>query len=201
MANETNKVLTDYLSRPEVTPLEDPQMVVEIVNDPTATTSAIVQEIVNELTPPSELDKNFQLDELMTDLMAKVKRIGMCAKDLHYRAKGKPFYGIHQLADLAYKIEEDTDHIAEIYFMGDRTKEPPTMIQVYEKAIHQSVWYPRNDKYYLGGLIDICRSTIHAIENIKSKHELKAGVSAVIDSISENCLLTIGLLDQTAKGN
>ena len=161
---------------------------------------SIVEEIVNAETPIGMEDSLVAADEDMTDLMAKVKRIGMCAKDLHYRAKGKPFYGLHQLADLAYEVESDTDQIAEVYFLGDRNKEPPRMEDVYTRAIALNVLYPKDDTYFIGGLMDICRMTMHSIEGIKGKYPTtKAGVHAVLDKISEHCLLSIGLLDQTLK--
>ena len=191
--------LTDYLVNAEPAP----NAVVVVADDPTATPPAIVQEIVNELTAPEpDLPTTPQelYDEAMRDLMAKVKRIGMCAKDLHYRAKGKPFYGLHQLADLVCEVEDDTDHIAEVYFMGDRGIEPPRMDEVYRKAIDLMVLYPRDDRYFIGGLMDICRTTMHSIESIKRQFEVKSGVAAVLDKISEHCLLSIGLLDQTMKG-
>lgn len=193
MATENMKQsLADYLVNPGPTP----DAVVVAMTEPTAMPTAAVQEIVNELTPPAPIVP----DDDMTDLMAKVKRIGMCAKDLHYRAKGKPFYGLHQLADLAYEVESDTDQIAEIYFLGDRGIEPPRMDEVFLKACNLVVFYPRDENYFIGGLMDICRVTMHSIEDIKAKFpDIKSGVCAVLDKISEHCLLAIGLLDQTLK--
>lgn len=199
MAGEANVTLADYLVAPP--PASD--AVVVVASDPNAMPAAAVQEVINEIVenePMSATIAEVFPDEEMKDLMAKVKRIGMCAKDLHYRAKGKPFYGLHQLADLAYQIEEDTDHIAEIYFMGDRGIEPPRMDEVFQRAIDLVVLYPKDDRYFIGGLMDICRVTMHSIESIKQNFEVKSGVAAVLDKISEHCLLSIGLLDQTMKG-
>lgn len=186
---DANMTLADYLVAAEP-PMPTEVVTAEII--PNATPAAVVQEIIEDIPPV--------LDEMMKDLMGKVKRIGMCAKDLHYRAKGKPFYGLHLLADLTYQVEEDTDHIAEIYFMGDRGIEPPRMDEVYKRAIDQIVLYPRDDRYFIGGLMDICRVTMHFIEEIKRSGDIKSGVAAVLDKISEHCLLAIGLLDQTMKG-
>lgn len=200
--DDVKKTLTDYLVN-----AESPQeAVVVVAGDPEATPSAIVQEIVNEAAAAvAEPGVGISVEPVypdmeMTDLMAKVKRIGMCAKDLHYRAKGKPFYGLHQLADLTYEVESDTDQIAEIYFMGDRGIEPPRMDEVFRLACDILVLYPRDDNYFIGGLMDACRMTMHSIEIIKKNFpDIKSGVCAVLDKISEHCLLAIGLLDQTMK--
>jgi hypothetical protein len=199
---EIKKTLTDYLVNTEPAP----DAVVIVANDPEATPSAVEQEIINTVaaaaaeTDPEVDIGPLPLDEQMTDLMAKVKRIGMCAKDLHYRAKGKPFYGLHQLADLAYEVESDTDQIAEIYFLGDRGIEPPRMDEVFTRACAVPVIYPKDDNYFIGGLMDCCRLTMHSIEDIKKAFpDIKSGVCAVLDKISEHCLLAIGLLDQTMK--
>ena len=198
---EVKQTLTDYLVN--AAPMPDGTVVV-VADDPQATPSAIVQELVNGLEAQAiaaeePLSEPFP-DEQMTQLMAKVKRIGMCAKDLHYRAKGKPFYGLHQLADLAYEVESDTDQIAEIYFLGDRGIEPPRMETVFRMACDETVIYPKDDNYFIGGLMDACRTTMHYIEGIKAQFPaIKSGVCAVLDKISEHCLLAIGLLDQTMK--
>ena len=204
MAGKSDVTLKDFLVGGAPVGPAIPDTTVIVANDPEATTPAIVQEIVNALegaepVPAPILDIVFP-DEEMLDLMAHVKRIGMCAKDLHYRAKGKPFYGLHLLADLVHQVEEDTDHIAEVYFMGDRGIEPPRMTQVFGRANSLMVWYPRDNNYFIGGLMDICRTSMHLIEDIKKKYEVKSGVAAVLDKISEHCLLAIGLLDQTMKG-
>ncbi len=140
-------------------------------------------------------------DDDMKVLMAHLKRIGMCAKDMHYRCKGKPFYGLHELADLVWEVNHETDQIAEIYFMGERGINPPRMADVCIMAANLPVNYPSNDKYFIGGTMDACLQTMHKIEDIKNRFpELKSGTVAILDSISQQCLLRIGLLDQTMKG-
>jgi hypothetical protein len=142
-----------------------------------------------------------QPDEEMRNLMSWMKRIGMCAKDMHYRCKGKPFYGLHELADLVYEVEHETDQIAEIYFLGERGIEPPRMADVCSAAASLPVNYPSNDKYFIGGTMNACLQTMHKIEDIKKNFpDLKSGTVAVLDAISQHCLLAIGLLDQTMKG-
>lgn len=140
-------------------------------------------------------------DDDMLDLMALMKRIGMAAKNLHYRAKGKPFYGLHLLSDLVWQVEHDTDEIAEIYYLGERGIEPPKMEEVCLKAATLPLTGEEGDKYYISALLHITLETMHKVEDIKKKYsELKSGVVAVLDHVSQQCLLSIGLLDQTMKG-
>lgn len=142
-----------------------------------------------------------QPDDEMRNLMSWMKRIGMCAKDMHYRCKGKPFYGLHELADLVYETEHVTDQIAEIYFMGERGIEPPRMEDVCRTAANLPINYPTDDRYFIVGTMDACLQTMHKIEDIKKNFpDLKSGTVAVLDAISQQCLLSIGLLDQTLKG-
>lgn len=186
--NEMQKSLIEYLA--ESKPLAEEEITITPSPAPVVT-------VVETVVPP---DPREICDERMLELLGCVKRIGMCAKDLHYRAKGKPFYGLHELADLIWKIEQDTDQIVEIYFMGTRGKEPPLMTDVFAKAIDTQVLYPRDNNYFIGGLMGICRRTMLTIEAIKKDFpDLPAGMHAVLDSISQQCLLSIGLLDQTLK--
>lgn len=197
MPKKAKVALADYLTSPEAAPTA----VIVAAEEPIPAAPAAVEEIISENVVPAPIPDVVPFPDVeMKDLMGYVKRIGMCAKDLHYRAKGKPFYALHELADLAWKVEDDTDKIAEIYFMGDRGIEPPRMTEVFQNAVNIAVIYPRDDNYFLGGLMDICRLTMHSIEAIKKNYEVKSGVAAVLDQISEHCLLTIGLLDQTMKG-
>lgn len=186
MPDEIKADLAGYLLGEAPAPVE---AIVAIPDAPTEPVAPII-------TTPS-----FPDDE-MTDLMAHIKCVGMCAKDVHYRCKGKSFYGLHQLADLVWELNRETDQIAEIYFMGERGVPPPRMNEVFARAINIQVMYPKNDKYFIGGLMDICLQTMHKIEAIKHNFpELKSGTVAVLDQISQQCLLNIGLLDQTLKGD
>lgn len=144
--------------------------------------------------PPSPVD-------LITELTAHLKRIGMAAKDLHYRAKGKAFYGEHLLADLVLKVEENADDLIEVYFLGQTGITPPRMADVCMQAATLPVDYPTNEFYFEKGLFDICFKTARLVERIKKDcPNLVAGVHAVLDKISQEAYTAIGLLDQTIKG-
>lgn len=192
MPNEVKNDLAGYLLG------EAPAAVETIVVSPEAPVAPV------GLTPPVAAIPPAPVfpDSEMADLMAYLKCIGMCAKDMHYRCKGKAFYGLHQLGDLTWQLADETDKIAEIYFMGERGINPPRMKEVCANAVGIEVMYPSDDKYFIGGLMNICLQTMHKIEAIKNNYpDLKSGTVAVLDQISQNCLLNIGLLDQTMKGN
>lgn len=144
--------------------------------------------------PPSPVD-------LITDLLSHLKRIGMAAKDLHYRAKGKPFYGEHLLADLIYSVEGETDDLIEVYFLGQTGLTPPRMADVCMNAATLPVNYQTNEFYFESGLFDVCFQTARLVERIKKDcPDLVAGVHAILDGVSQKCYTAIGLLDQTMKG-
>ena len=57
------------------------------------------------------------------------------------------------------------------------------------------------DKFFVSCLLVMCNRTMHKVEDIKKKApQLKSGVVACLDQISQQLLLSIGLLDQTMKG-
>lgn len=175
----------------------EPPVVEAVTVTPEVPVPAPAAEIITS-APPISMP---QPDEEMRNLMSWMKRIGMCAKDMHYRCKGKPFYGLHELADLVYETEHITDQIAEIYFMGERGIEPPRMEDVCRTAASLPINYPTDDRYFIGGTMDACLQAMHKIEDIKRNFtNLKSGTIAVLDAISQQCLLSIGLLDQTMKG-
>lgn len=164
------------------------------------------QYLIGAITPPPPIatevivvpDEN--PDAQMTLLMAHLKRIEMCAKDLHYHMKGKPFYGIHLLADLIFETGALSDKIAEVYFLGSRETVPPRMDKVAKIAIEIPVVFSRDDSYFVSGTMNICKKTMDLVEDIKATYpDIKAGVSAVIDEISQQCLLALGFLSRTMK--
>lgn len=143
-------------------------------------------------------------DGQMLALLAHVNRVGMCAKDVHYLVKGQQFYGLHKLADLVWEVGNTTDDLIECYYMGARGIEPPRMAAVAQVACSIPVSYPGRDmnENLIGGLYLLCIDTVHLIERIKADNpKLLAGVSSVVDGLSQKLLVVIGLLDQTLKTN
>lgn len=189
--NDVQTTLVDYLAGSPA-----PSDVVVVTAEPTESAPVVV-----ETDATATAAKTDACDAAMKLLLGRIKRIGMCAKDLHYRAKGKPFYGLHQLSDLVWQVEQETDDLIEIYFMGTRGVEPPRMDEVFAIALGVAVAYPKDDRYFIGGLMHICHSSMLLVDQIKKDYpDLPAGVHAVLDGISQKCLLSIGLLDQSMKG-
>ena len=170
------------------TPIDIPVTVEQVSANPDSIAVTVIAP-----PPPSPVD-------LMTDLIAHLKRIGMAAKDLHYRAKGKPFYGEHLLADLVYQVEGNFDDIIEVYFLGQTGLTPPRMADICMQSATLPVNYQTNEVYFESGLFDICFQTARLVERIKKEcPDLAAGVHAILDKISQESYTAIGLLDRTMK--
>ena len=170
-------------------PIELPVAVEQVSSNPDAVAVTVLAP-----PPPSPVD-------MITDLIAHLKRIGMAAKDLHYRAKGKPFYGEHLLADLVMDVESNFDDLIEVYFLGQTGITPPRMADICRQAANLIVGHQRNEFYFESGLFDICFKTARLVERIKHDcPDLAAGVHAILDKISQEAYTAIGLLDRTMKG-
>lgn len=193
---ETKKALETFLNSPDaeiiIVPEQTPEQPVVAIEQTSASPDGVAITVKQPIVAPVDL---------IVDLLAHLKRIGMSAKDLHYRATGKPFYGEHLLADLSYGIEANTDDLIEVYFLGATGLTPPRMTDIYSKACAIRVGYPMNNSYFEGGLFNICLKTARLVEQIKKDcPDLVAGVHAILDKISQECYTAIGLLDQTLKG-
>lgn len=176
-----NETLIEYLANP------NPIVEVETIVTP------IMSSEEKELARKAELDVEMKL------LMAEIKKIAMTAKNLHYRAKGKPFYGVHELADLVWQTGLITDQIAEIYFMGERKIEPPIMEEVYLKACSLPDKEVITQDNYFEAVLFACSTVVAHVERIKKEYTFISGVMPVLDHISEQCLLAIGFLSQSLK--
>lgn len=186
MGNGSSKELVDYLMNPEAAiPSET---VIVTTEEPT------VEVIPSVITPEDRLDVN------MTMLMARLKEIGMNAKDVHYRAKGKAFFALHEMADLIWDMDKLTDNIAEIYFMGERLKEPPLLSVVYAQALTISTRDAGELTQFIERLRDSVGICIQEVEEIKKEFpDLTSGVVALLDEISQKSLIALGFLEQTLK--
>ena len=159
----TSISLADFLTAPD-----------EEITSPITT---IVPTAVAEEVPPAPVV--VAVTEKVNDpyidffnLLADLKRIGMSAKNLHYRAKGNEFYGIHLLSDLIYSINSLADELVEVYFMGELGQDAPMMEEVCRKAADiplVSTSSKDDDKFYAGYLANIVSKTINDVEEIKKK--------------------------------
>lgn len=133
-------------------------------------------------------------------VLADIWAIGMCAKDLHYRAAGTPFYSLHILADIMWDVIRESDDLIETYYLGENRSEPPMMEKIFQMAIDTCPAKIETKEPYAERLLAICHRTIDDVEEAKKMPEIKSGVHAVLDTISQKALVSVGLLSQTLKG-
>ena len=135
-------------------------------------------------------------------IQAHACAIEMAAKDLHYRAKGKPFYGVHLLADLVHKIGDHKDDLNEVFYLGDKGMPPPLMCYTTANACKVLESFDlstdRDEDKIVDGLRILCKSLVSLVEEAKKTYEYKAGVQAILDNISADALQADGLLHRTS---
>jgi len=137
------------------------------------------------------------VDDPMLEVLIDLCEIDMLAKDLHYRAKGRSFYGIHQLADLVKEIGDNADDLNEVYYMGEKGEEPPERSFVAAKAA-ELVGMVGGEEELLKALAEACANAASAVENTK-KGGVASGTAAVLDEVSKKALQAKGLLARTMK--
>lgn len=142
----------------------------------------------------------------MMDLLSNLCMIGMLSKDLHYRAKGKPFYGLHELSDKIWTIRHLSDELTEVFFLGEKGSVPPEQSAIAMKASlgleHLGIrdFGGNNDEdAILMALYQACQNCAKAVETAKASGSFKSGTNAVLDEISKLALLFGGLIARTAK--
>lgn len=139
-------------------------------------------------------------------ILVALMQIGFYAKDLHYRAKGKAFYGIHELADLAWRISHEFDDINEIHYMGELKVDPPTRQLVAFEAAGKSNSTADGDignlttKQLLERVVTACEKADELVVSAKATG-CAAGTQAVLDEISKDCLKVSALVCQTLKND
>lgn len=160
--------------------------------------AAPVRVVSEMLTNIAESDEAKAIDTIIATSCA----IEMVSKDLHYRAKGKPFYGTHLLADLVNKIGGHKDDLNEIFYLGDQAMPPPLQCYVAAKAIQiveaSGLNVDQDETSIIDGLKSLCDALVQAIETVKKMPNIKAGVQAVLDNISADALQGAGLLHRTS---
>ena len=133
--------------------------------------------------------------------------VGMLAKDLHYRARGKAFYAIHLLSDLVWESRNEVDELLETYYLGEMRTVPPPMFMLEQFAsekAREACLHARNtldpaasqEDQLLKALVTRCESVAGCVEWTKSL-ALRSGSNAVLDEISRKALKSIGLLSRT----
>lgn len=144
------------------------------------------------------------IDSIVSALLC----VGMLAKDLHYRARGKAFYAIHLLADLVWDARKSVDELLEVYYLGERQMPPPLMATYENYAARCAVDLLGNanatstfsgdygEDQLLQALVKACNKTADLVEKAKET-PLRSGTNAVLDEISKKALQNAGLLTRT----
>lgn len=132
------------------------------------------------------------VDDPMLEVLVDLCRVGMLAKDLHYRADGKEFYAVHQLADLVGDVAHIADDLNEVYYMGERGEEPPETAFVAAKAA-ELVGKADGEDALVKALAAACADTANAVEAAKAE-AVSAATSAVLDELAKAALRSKGFL-------
>lgn len=138
----------------------------------------------------------------VVNTLAGLKAVEMVAKDLHYRAKGKTFFAIHELADMIWEVRHFIDELIEVYYLGEKCTIPPLMEDICSKALAManSIGYASptalKEDALLCRLQVRCEVVIKLVEEAK-KLALRSGTQAVLDDISKKMLKSVGLLNRT----
>ena len=128
----------------------------------------------------------------MLDILARLTAIQQYAKDIHYTAKGDPFYAVHLLADrVADGLDDFSDSIKETHYLGGGEL-PPQSKEVLRLAI---AYIPvltdtREDLTRLGSLIS---STLDALGETMGNGRADA---SLLDNIAQDLKLKLGLINR-----
>lgn len=128
----------------------------------------------------------------MLDILARLTAIQQYAKDIHYTAKGDPFYAVHLLADrVADGLDDFSDSIKETHYLGGGEL-PPQSKEILRLAI---AYIPvltdtKSDLTRLAGLIS---STLDALGETMGKGRADA---SLLDNIAQDLKLKLGLINR-----
>ena len=146
-----------------------------------------------------------QLESPMEKLLKTISATAMVAKDLHYKAHGKPFLANHELADMVAEIEKHKDTINEIYYMGELQSNPPLSVVIcgggveIVRGLYGEGMAVEEDNL-IGDLHSLCQQVAEAVESVKERTGIKSGTQAVLDEISNDALQCAGFLKNVLNG-
>lgn len=152
---------------------------------------------------------NQMADDPVAGIVAGLNAVGMIAKDLHYHAKGKAFYAVHELADLVWQVRGQVDELIEVYYLGEQQRTPPPMgvfcslaivkaNRFYDSAAKTPAAVSDEDRI-LQALVLACDAVVADVENAK-EIAFHSGTNAVLDEISKKTLQSRGLLARSIRG-
>lgn len=135
----------------------------------------------------------------MKDCIVRLTVIKNLAKDIHYNAHGREFYGIHLLMDrVADGLDQFIDDIKENIYLG-RGQFPPASKEIFKVA---EAMLPEKLPYdtvaQLGILADFISGTLENIfELVQNTTILMNGDVALFDDISKDLRKKLGLINNT----
>lgn len=146
-----------------------------------------------------------QLESPMEKLLKTISATAMVAKDLHYKAHGKPFLANHELADMVAEIEKHKDTINEIYYMGELQSNPPLSVVICGGGVEivrglYGEGMAVEEDALIGDLHSLCQQVAEAVESVKEGTGIKSGTQAVLDEISKDSLQCAGFLKNVLNG-
>lgn len=146
-----------------------------------------------------------QLESPMEKLLKTISATAMVAKDLHYKAHGKPFLANHELADMVAEIEKHKDTINEIYYMGELQSNPPLSVVICGGGVEivrglYGEGMAVEEDTLIGDLHSLCQQVAEAVESVKEGMGIKSGTQAVLDEISKDALQCAGFLKNVLNG-
>lgn len=135
----------------------------------------------------------------MKDCIVRLTVIKNLAKDIHYNAHGREFYGIHLLMDrVADGLDQFIDDIKENIYLG-RGQFPPASKEIFKVA---EAMLPEKLPYdtvaQMGILADFISGTLENIfELVQNTTILMNGDVALFDDISKDLRKKLGLINNT----
>lgn len=146
-----------------------------------------------------------QLESPMEKLLKTISATAMVAKDLHYKAHGKPFLANHELADMVAEIEKHKDTINEIYYMGELQSNPPLSLVICGGGVEivrglYGDGMEVNEDTLIGYLHSLCQRVAETVETVKEGAEIKSGTQSALDEISSDALQCAGFLKNVLNG-
>lgn len=128
----------------------------------------------------------------MMDTIARLEAIYYTAKDIHYTAKGEPFYGIHILMDkITDGIQEQIDDLKETYFLNKGTI--PTNAEILQMALRLMPEITDDTIENIRSLSDLMGGLD---ENLGEMDGFTCGVRSLLDDIARSIEKKKGLLQR-----
>jgi len=135
----------------------------------------------------------------MITLIEYLEAIRQFAKDIHYRAYGEGFYGIHLLMDrVADGLSDKIDAIKEVCYMG-AGQPTPTSKEILRVAIAYIPDYKPETKDNLWQLCELIQKGLDHASSLVSDESTDVADANLIGGIAEDLKLKLGLVAHQAQ--